>query len=298
MTARKTIPQLKVGAITDAPRSETPLCFTQAALDEALASVGLRAPEAGAKLFGPALAFGTDTVEFDQEGSAAASGAAYSPDAKWGQQRVDFWLAQRPQRAWVGDLHSHPGASGRPSSRLGPADGDMGYVAAVFDAFHSMEYFCLPILTGAGPRSDEVTLWPWLAHRVPSGVELLAAELKVCEAHEFPPRAFNPNWKSPPPEASSGHGIDESALARMIEGEVVVRSSGLAWQVHALKRGVILTAELPVGFPEAPPRVLLPTLDGVRREAPVSWKRDAKESVEERLAKLINTTVHWLARTS
>jgi len=58
---------------TEYPRAPFPMCFTEAALEHLLATVGTEPPETGAKGFGPQAVIGFDVVEFDEAGSAMKS---------------------------------------------------------------------------------------------------------------------------------------------------------------------------------------------------------------------------------
>lgn len=188
------LPEVRIGQHPEHLTAPFDLCITQRALRQLLRTVGLRRPESGAKAFGPADRMGIDLVEFDRLGSAAAGGAVYSPDVDWGRERVNHHLAQPDERMrlWTGDIHSHPGGVGVPSSKAGPALGDLGYVEEVFQQNESMEFFLIPILTETGPASREVTIHPWIVRR---DGELMIARLRVCDAADFPEREFNPKWQ-------------------------------------------------------------------------------------------------------
>ena len=179
------------------PLAPFPMCFTKEAMDELLSSVGTLPPETGAKGFGPSATIGFDVVEFDDAGSANADSAVYRPNAEWGSERQKFHL-DRPgdaMRLWSGDLHSHPGAFGSPSAKSGKALGDLGYVEEVFACNESMRWFLLPIITGAG--GGHITIHPWIIERGQNGdpPKVYTAEVRVCEASEFPAREFNPEWE-------------------------------------------------------------------------------------------------------
>ena len=187
------LPDWRVGRHPHARRSPVPMCFTQEALNTLLLTVGARPPESGAKGFGPKDGLGFDRIEFDQRGSDRADGAVYSPDVAWGEARTQFHMDQygNAMRLWSGDLHSHPGSYGQPSGKAGPGLGDLGYVEAVFAQNETMQWFLLPILTDTA--TGTVTIHPWVCHRDAVHHPMIA-ELRVCEAQDFPAREFNPQW--------------------------------------------------------------------------------------------------------
>lgn len=171
------------------------LCFTPAAMEELLTSVGSHAPETGAKGFGPTDQFGFDVVEFDIRGSQQAGNAVYSPDVLWGMQRCQHWLNQPgdEMRLWSGDIHSHPGLMGHPSEKSGRGLGDLGYVEEVFAQNEAMQFFAMPIVTLSAPGCPAL-IWPWIVTR-DDPHRPLWANLRVCPASEFPDRQFNPAWE-------------------------------------------------------------------------------------------------------
>lgn len=180
-------------SIRGAPKAPFPMCFTASAAEEILRTIGSRPPETGAKLFGPKDHVGIDVVEFDIHGSQRAGGTVYSPDVQWGNRRVDHHLDQKDIRVWTGDGHSHPGSMGHPSGKSGVGLGDLGYVEQVFHMNEWMQYFCLPIFTfgEAGVR-----IHPWIICRDNPFVPLLAPEVRICPASEFPDRQYNPVWEA------------------------------------------------------------------------------------------------------
>ena len=186
-------PRWRVARHPWAPQAPFPMCFTPAALEALLDSVGRYPAETGAKGFGPKDRIGFDVIEFDDGGSRQAQGAMYSPDVPWGEDRCQHHLEQPDDavRLWTGDLHSHPGHAARPSVKVGEALGDLGYVEAVFAANEAMECFFIPILTGGA--TGDVLIHPWMCHRS-EPFRPFIAELSVRAADEFPERPFNPQW--------------------------------------------------------------------------------------------------------
>lgn len=184
----------RVGYHSDYPKAPFPMCFTREALCTLIDSVGVRPPETGAMGFSPADQMGFDLVEFSPGSSNGRSGVVYRPDEVWGAERQEFHLNQplASMRAWSGDLHSHPGGCTHPSPRAGVGLGDLGYVEEVFAANEWMEWFFIPILTGAG--TDEITIHPWVCRRG-RPVELMIADLEVCSVSRFPKRVFNREWE-------------------------------------------------------------------------------------------------------
>lgn len=175
----------------EAPPCPFPLCFTEASIHALLDSVGSRPAESGAKGFGPLAQLGFDVIEYDASGSESAGGTVYAPDERWGAARQAWHMSAAAQRLWTGDAHSHPGDLGWPSGRAGRGLGDLGYVEFVFEQNESMEYFLIPILTRTA--TDHVTIHAWVCQRGDIGSPMIA-EVKVCEASEFPERVFNPTW--------------------------------------------------------------------------------------------------------
>lgn len=186
-------PSYSIAIHPECPQSPFDMCLTQEALMQILETIGSRPPETGAKIFSPADYFGIETVEFDLNGSFRAGGAVYSPDTRWGMQRIQYHMEQPEIRLWSGDIHSHPGGFGYPSLKSGPGLGDLGYVEEVFKQNEMMEYFLLPILTGAG--TGHVIIHPWICRRG-NPVELLISRLHVHHDDlRFPKRIFNPDWE-------------------------------------------------------------------------------------------------------
>ncbi len=187
------IPRWTVGQHSRRERASIPMCLTEDALETLLGTVGVLHPETGAKGFGPKDVAGFDVIEFDRRGSSAAMGSIYVPDVKWGDERREFHLDQpeNQMRVWTGDIHSHPGWAGAPSGRAGKGLGDLGYVEEVFAMNEWMEWFFIPILTGTG--YGEVAIHPWVCRRR-DPLRPMIAELRICDASEFPERLYNPLW--------------------------------------------------------------------------------------------------------
>jgi len=171
-------------------KCEFDMCFSQEALNEILKSVGQKNPETGAKGFSPILSedpeapykIGFDLTEFDEIGSQEASCSVYRPNEEWGTERVDFHLDADDMRLWAGDIHSHPGSSGNPSSEVGDGLGDLGYVRKVFIYFPYLKFFLLPIITLEAGR---IVIHPWVIDRTQPTVPLIA-NVRVCPPSEFP----------------------------------------------------------------------------------------------------------------
>jgi molybdopterin/thiamine biosynthesis adenylyltransferase len=179
------------------PKAPVPMCFTRQALATLIDTVGVRPPESGAMGFSPKEKMGFDLVEFSSSGTANSGGAVYRPDSEWGLSRCEFHMNQPEDamRLWSGDLHSHPFGCTCPSGKSGRALGDLGYVEEVFEMTEWMEWFFIPILTSTG--SDDVTLHPWVCRRGRDGlgVDLMIADVRICDVSEFPNRAYNPDWE-------------------------------------------------------------------------------------------------------
>jgi molybdopterin/thiamine biosynthesis adenylyltransferase len=212
------------GCPPDADPIDIEMAFTPAASRTLLATVGSRTPESGAKLFGPVERFGVDRVEFDVLGSERASGAVYSPDTRWGSERLRYWISQRggEQRIWTGDAHSHPSAFGWPSAKAGPGLGDLGYVEAVFEENEVQNEFCIPILTNVGqrPADGPVRIHPWLVLRS-EPLRPRWGSFVIRSVDEFEPRRFNPAFDSgedleEEPVSDLPPGVDLNRLATLL----------------------------------------------------------------------------------
>ena len=184
----------QIGEHLEYPKAPFPMCFTRKAFCTLMDTVGIRPPESGAMGFSLADFMGFDLVEFSASGSANSGGAVYRPDPAWGAERQAFHLDKPVEalRSWSGDLHSHPFGCTHPSGKSGPGLGDLGYVEEVFAMNEWMEWFFIPIITGAG--RDELTIHPWVCRRG-KPLDLMIADLRICDASEFPRRVFNPVWE-------------------------------------------------------------------------------------------------------
>ena len=179
-------------------KSSFEMCFSPDALENLLKTVGTNVPETGAKGFSPILSndpedpyrIGFDVTEYDELGSQKASFSMYSPDEEWGTERVNHYLDADDMRLWVGDIHSHPGASGYPSPESGDGLGDLGYVRKVFKSFPYLNFFLLPIITLENKR---IVIHPWIIDRNRPEIPLIA-KVKVCSPSNFP--TIEPDYSS------------------------------------------------------------------------------------------------------
>ena len=281
-------------------RAPFPFCITPEACDRLVATVGDRMPEAGAKLFGPHDRMGIDTVEFDERGSAAASRAAYSPDVEWGERVRAYWLSQPDDRIklWTGDAHSHPGGIGHPSSKSGQGLGDLGYVEEVFDQNESMQWYAMPILTNVGRHDRPVSIWPWVVER--GALRPRWAELRVCQADEFPARIFPEDWLAwaEAPREQAAVAVDLARLGDLLG--VPVHDAGLPRLSRAIElrlqsaggREVVLVLDLPAEFPRRRPTVFVRDEAAELQSVYIRW-RSAPVPVapERRLAALCGRVV-------
>ena len=265
------------------------MCFTEKALRVLERTVFTRRPETGAKGFALVDHFGFEVVEFDYPGSSESSGSVYRPDVKWGSGRCEFHIHELEQRRrlWVGDVHSHPGESGRPSLRAGAGLGDLGYVESVFEMNEAMQFYALPIVTGAG--TDNVTIHPWVCVR-DRPLRVLCAEVRICNVEEFPTRIFNPEWErlvaAQPSTGRKAEKIDADVVQRHLRRRTVrsVVSDGEEFFVVCGSQAI--QVRIPDGFPiEAPELVLMnPGYFGMIK--PIPWAKYSLVQGEERLANL------------
>lgn len=188
------IPQCFVARYPHYPAAPFPMCFTRLALDILLLTVGRKDPETGAKGFSPLDRFGFDVIEYDRKGSEAHDLIMYTPNANWGLRRLTFHLNAAKTRVWSGDIHSHPGGLGTPSSEEKLGHGDLGYVHAFFEQNEWAEWFLLPILTHTGPAATQVVLHPWVCKRA-NPVDLFTTDVRVCNPNQFPRREFNVEYE-------------------------------------------------------------------------------------------------------
>jgi hypothetical protein len=261
-----------------------PLCITAPALATLLATVGARRPETGAMLLGPER-FGIDFVEFDERGSAQASASVYRPDAEWRTARIRHHGQSSSFRLWTGDAHSHPNGMGRPSGKAGPGLGDLGQVESIFEAVPDMEWFALPILTGAG--TDEVTIWPWLCERTTTGVTLYLANMEICDADLFPERRFNPALAEHihPSADSDRPDLDVFLLSRLLSRPIEVAYRARFVDLIARAGNGCVIVRLPQTFPTSPPRMRIGQ-GKKQRDLVFTWSSTNSGPSEPRLAKL------------
>lgn len=278
------------------PTAAPPTCFTPQAWEELMRTVGSRPPESGAKGFGPVDRFGFDCIEFDERGSYGASGAVYSPDVDWGAERIKHWMNQPDNqiRLWTGDLHSHPGGYGRPSPRVGPALGDLGYVEAVFEHNPMMLWFAIPILTGTGLRVDP-RVDCWMVRR-DAPDDPLSSELRICDVSEFPQRQLNPEWEAQVAAPTGPDNLDLALLAELVGIEFAwSQSESGSWSAELDLERCPLRLSLPDGFPARPPRLQV-RLAQRWLDAPAAWLLESPRRVETRLALLCLHTAEHFAR--
>lgn len=223
------VPEWRTEHHPDAERSPIPVCFTPDALEAMLTTVGSLPPETGGKGFGPPDRFGIDVFEFDQAGSAGASGAVYSPDVRWGEERRihHLNLPDDHMRLWTCDAHSHPGGYGRLSRKSGEGLGDLGYIQAILKLNVAVKYWMAPVLTFE--ESGQVVIHPWVVDRDRSH-EPMIAEFVVCQARDFPEREYDAAWLASLEEVSSGSEV-EVVFEVMVpwdtprQAEVMIRGS-------------------------------------------------------------------------
>lgn len=175
-----------------ADRSDLEMCFSPKALKRCLETVGTKRPETGAKGFSAVISdnpdedivrIGFDIIEYDDIGSQNASGVMYSPNLEWSTQRVNYHQDAKDLRYWVGDIHSHPGNSGKPSGDWGDGIGDLGYVRTIFETYpFPLDFFLLPIITLEGGK---IIIHPWIIERK-NPTKPLLAKVRVCDPSNFP----------------------------------------------------------------------------------------------------------------
>ena len=173
-------------------RSDLEMCFSPKALKRCLETVGSKRPETGAKGFSAVISdnpdenivrIGFDIIEYDDIGSQNASGVMYSPNLEWSTQRVNYHMGAKDGRFWVGDIHSHPGYSGKPSGDYGDGRGDLGYVRKIFETYpFPLDFFLLPIIT---LEDGKIIIHPWIIDRK-NPTKPLLAKVRVCDPSNFP----------------------------------------------------------------------------------------------------------------
>jgi len=281
--------ELRIASFDEAARalprvdvSDVALHLTPEVLRSISETVGRRKPETGAMLLGPWDRGGADRLEFDEQGSKAASGSVYAPDTAWANERVRFWHGQPDHelRVWHGQVHSHPGTFARPSPAAGQAAGDLGYVAEALRVNDAMQDFFLPIVTGSG-TADPV-LWSWVVSRDdPNAVRF--AEVRIGPAADFPARRFNTEWQTRQEAAPRVPlvPLDLPAVARCA-GAVLSHANG---RFHFTRSGVTVALVFPDRFPFEGPAV---SVLGAREAAfPYAWRPKHPRRIELRLGRLI-----------
>jgi hypothetical protein len=187
-------------------------------------------------------------------------------------------------RLWTGDLHSHPGGMGMPSSKSGKALGDLGYAEEVFAANEWMQFFFMPILVNVG--NPNVRIVPWVICRDDPHRPLLAT-CRICDPDEFPERIFNPAWESGLKQAEGPVSIDVSRLAELARANVAVREETEANRTSTIlevrQKSLRFVLRLPVNFPEEGPDIMLWEGRDVR-PLPIKWDPSSRSDPELRLA--------------
>ncbi len=281
----------------EAPPSPIPMCFTQHAMAKILGTVGMRHPETGAKGFGPKDKQGFDVIEFDEVGSSNASSGIYTPDVKWGDERLDFWLSrdEDEMRLWTGDLHSHPGRIGHPSRKSGPGLGDLGYVEEAFRLNEPMQFFFIPILTNTGPRQRVIEIHPWIVSR-DAPDQPMYARVEICDVEAFPLRRFNPEWElramEPTPSAIKRERLEE-LLDVPVESHPLARG---ALELRLRNDGLVLTFVIPRDFPRAHPQLYVATEEDAHpTPVPFRWAGEKSDKEpERRLASLCSIVTNCM----
>jgi hypothetical protein len=272
-----------------------PMCFTEEAYRELERTVGAKAPETGAKGFGPRDLLGFDLIEFDELGSHNASGGVYSPDVVWGAERVKYWMNQTDEtmRVWTGDIHSHPGQFGRPSSKAGVALGDLGYVEEVFAQNEWMLWFALPIVTNTGHRRSPMVNC-WFIHRCKPDVPMWA-EIRICSGvDEFPERKYNPEWEAR--VARQTMPVDMDLLAKLLGQDpmdIVKSQDGFSLALQFGNHTFQL--DLPHSFPVKPPVLEIQQPDGARMPMPFRWRPVSLQCPEARLLLLCQHAAEYIS---
>jgi len=192
-------------------------------------------------------------------------------------------------RLWSGDLHSHPGGIGRPSGRSGPGLGDLGYVQAVFEANEAMQFFAMPIVVGAG--TSQVTIHPWICMR-DRPLQLLAAEVRICEVDKFPDRVFNPAWEQTVSEQkeliAQPFAIRVDVLRQHLQHASVRTVVEIKDALLLERAGLEIIVAIPQNFPLVPPQLKIRRPTGLQEFSPIPWAKFSVTSPEERLARLCN----------
>ena len=170
--------------------ADVSLYLTQGVLESIIATIGNHQPETGGMLFGPADRMGVDLFEYDNSGSARSAETWYAPDKPWSDGRVQHHATADPARTWWGQVHSHPGRARTPSPASGPnADGDLGYIASVFELNEAMRHFWFPIVTF---ENGEICVHPFLFSRESPEMPKIARQVCLCEPSQFPAAQYMP----------------------------------------------------------------------------------------------------------
>lgn len=164
-----------------------PVYITEHALSLILNTVGSRLPECGGKLYSPCERDnGIDLFEFDP--ASGRDHEIFSPNTAWGNERVEFWDKHRDRHRWCGDLHSHDAyENGFLSRKIGPAQGDLGYIEAVFESNPDLDKFYAPVLTFDPDRVP--VIWSWVCYRK-NWPRYFHAPLMVVKCRENLPRTM------------------------------------------------------------------------------------------------------------
>ena len=303
---KDSVPEYKVVRHDGHDPAPFEICFTQEAFDSVLKAVGTEPPETGGKGFGPVNNMGIDVFEFDERGSSHRQGAVYSPNPAWGDERMDYWLDQPDEkvRLWTADVHSHPGRMGYPSPKAGPALGDLGYVEAIFEQNEMMQYFLLPILTNTG-GDGPIEVHPWVVSR-DKPHSPMGAELKICNAAEFPARSFNPIWQpaeqapemeSAPVPESQERIIDRKRLSHLLSANIEVYPLKEKELWVGVKRGeVFVGVILPDDLRGKPPFVFFPDQPDQDALFTFHWRPDC-DDLERRIAEVVKYALEWNTKT-
>jgi hypothetical protein len=166
--------------------------------------------------------------------------------------------------------------------------GDLGYAQAVFESNEAMQFFAMPIVVGSA--TSHVTIHPWVCMRE-HPLQLLAAEVRICEAHEFPERVFNPVWERSVAKqkqlVATPSAIRLELLRQHLQNATVRVVENATEEALLVERaGLEIMIEIPNGFPTAEPRLVIRTPTGPQEFSPVPWAKWSVANAEERVARL------------